>query len=70
VSLAAFAWRPLQEPFPYLVLDACHKKVRGAGIVMSQAVLIASASMPTPYRDRRDGQPREPLDLERLPRRP
>lgn len=40
-SLAAFAGRPLQEPFPYLILDARYEKVREAGIVMSQAMLIA-----------------------------
>ena len=40
-SLAAFAGRPLTEPFPYLILDARYEKVREAGIVMSQAVLIA-----------------------------
>jgi putative transposase len=40
-SLAAFARRPLQEPFAYLILDARYEKVREAGIVMSQAVLIA-----------------------------
>ncbi|UWU19307.1 IS256 family transposase (plasmid) [Rhizobium sullae] len=40
-SLKAFAERPLQEPFPYLILDARYEKVREAGVVMSQAVLIA-----------------------------
>ncbi len=40
-SLKAFAERPLQEPFAYLILDARYEKVREAGIVMSQAVLIA-----------------------------
>lgn len=40
-SLKAFAERPLHEPFPYLILDARYEKVREAGIVMSQAVLIA-----------------------------
>jgi putative transposase len=40
-SLAAFASRPLQEPFPYLILDARYEKVREAGVVASQAVLIA-----------------------------
>ncbi len=40
-SLAAFAGRPLQEPFAYLILDARYEKVREAGIVASQAVLIA-----------------------------
>src|ERR1700748_3263917 len=40
-SLAAFAGRPLEEPFPYLILDARYEKVREGGVVMSQAVLIA-----------------------------
>lgn len=40
-SLKAFAERPLHEPFPYFILDARYEKVREAGIVMSQAVLIA-----------------------------
>ncbi|MBN8945259.1 MAG: IS256 family transposase [Rhizobiales bacterium] len=40
-SLKAFAERPLVEPFAYLILDARYEKVREAGIVTSQAVLIA-----------------------------
>jgi putative transposase len=40
-SLAAFAGRALAEPFAYLILDARYEKVREAGVVMSQAVLIA-----------------------------
>jgi putative transposase len=40
-SLAAFATRHLPEPFAYLILDARYEKVREAGVVMSQAVLIA-----------------------------
>jgi putative transposase len=40
-SLAAFAQRPLAEPFSYLILDARYEKVREGGIVTSQAVLIA-----------------------------
>jgi transposase-like protein len=40
-SLAAFATRPLAEPFPYLILDARHEKVREDGIVGSQAVMVA-----------------------------
>jgi putative transposase len=40
-SLAAFASRHLPEPFPYLILDARYEKVREAGVVTSQAVLIA-----------------------------
>ena len=40
-SLAAFARRRLEEPFPYLILDARYETVRVDGIVVSQAVLIA-----------------------------
>ena len=40
-SLKAFAERSLQEPFAYLILDARYEKVREAGVVMSQAVLLA-----------------------------
>jgi putative transposase len=40
-SLAQFAARRLEEPFPYLILDARYEKVREGGIVSSQAVLIA-----------------------------
>ena len=40
-GLAAFAKRPLAEPFPYLIVDARYERVRDAGIVASQAVLIA-----------------------------
>jgi transposase-like protein len=40
-SLAQFASRRLEEPFPYLILDARYEKVREGGIVASQAVLIA-----------------------------
>jgi putative transposase len=39
--LAAFAGRRLDEPFPYLILDARYEKVRESGIVVSQAVMIA-----------------------------
>ncbi len=40
-SLATFASRRLEEPFPYLILEARYEKVREGGIVTSQAVLIA-----------------------------
>lgn len=40
-NLKAFAERLLHEPFPYLILDARYEKVREAGVVMSQAVLVA-----------------------------
>ena len=40
-SLAQFASRRLAEPFPYLILDARYEKVREAGVIASQAVLIA-----------------------------
>ena len=40
-SLAQFASRRLSEAFPYLILDARYEKVREAGVIASQAVLIA-----------------------------
>jgi transposase-like protein len=40
-SLAQFATRRLGEAFPYLILDARYEKVRDAGVIASQAVLIA-----------------------------
>jgi len=42
-ALRAFAERRLNEPFPYLILDARYEKVREAGIIISQAVQIAVA---------------------------
>ena len=40
-SLERFAKRPLEEAYPYLVLDARYEKVRQDGIIRSQAVQIA-----------------------------
>src|SRR5690349_14821618 len=40
-GLAQFASRPLAEAFPYLILDARYERVREAGVIVSQAVLIA-----------------------------
>ena len=40
-ELAAFAERRLAEPYPYLILDARYEKVREAGVICSQAVLVA-----------------------------
>src|SRR5512134_404501 len=40
-SLAQFAARRLSEPFPYLILDARYERVREAGVIARQAVLIA-----------------------------
>ena len=42
-ALQAFAERRLTEAFPYLILDARYEKVREAGIILSQAVLVAVA---------------------------
>lgn len=39
--LSRFAERPLDEPYPYLILDARYEKVRLDGVIQSQAVLIA-----------------------------
>jgi len=40
-QLRAFARRRLDEPFPYLIVDARYEKVRENGVIVSQAVLIA-----------------------------
>ena len=40
-ALRRFAERRLAEPFPYLILDARYEKVREAGVIVPQAVLIA-----------------------------
>lgn len=40
-ELAAFASRRLEEAYPYLIVDARYEKVREAGVIASQAVLIA-----------------------------
>ena len=40
-SLRAFAERRLGESFPYLILDARYERIREAGIITSQAVLVA-----------------------------
>jgi putative transposase len=40
-SLAQFAMRPLNEVFPYLIVDARYERIREAGVIVSHAVLIA-----------------------------
>jgi putative transposase len=40
-ELSRFAHRPLEEAYPYLVLDARYERVREDGVVRSRAVLIA-----------------------------
>src|SRR6516165_1674972 len=42
-ALRAFAERRLEEPFPYLILDARYERVREDGVIRSRAVLIAVA---------------------------
>jgi transposase-like protein len=42
-GLKAFAERQLDERYPDLILDARYEKVRAAGIIVSQAVLVAVA---------------------------
>jgi putative transposase len=42
-ALGKFAERRLDEPFPYLIVDARYEKVRDGGIIVSQAVQIAVA---------------------------
>jgi putative transposase len=40
-ELEQFAERRLEEPYPYLILDARYEKLREAGVIRSQAVMIA-----------------------------
>jgi putative transposase len=40
-ELDKFAGRRLDEPYPYLILDARYEKVREGGVIRSQAVMIA-----------------------------
>lgn len=40
-SLKAFFERRLDEPFPYLIVDARYERAREGGIIASQAVLVA-----------------------------
>lgn len=40
-ALARFAHRPLDEPYPYLILDARYEKVRENGVIRSMAVQVA-----------------------------
>jgi transposase-like protein len=40
-TLGRFARRRLEEPYPYLILDARYERVRIDGVIQSQAVLIA-----------------------------
>jgi transposase-like protein len=66
VGLAQFAGRPLTEAFPYVILDARYERVREAGVITSQAVLIAIGIDWDGRRQgagRRAGQPREPPEL-------
>ena len=41
IPLEKFAKQRLEEPYPYLILDARYEKVREDGAVRSQAVLVA-----------------------------
>ena len=40
-ELEAFAKRPLDQEYPYLIIDARYEKVRENGLIRSQAVLVA-----------------------------
>jgi putative transposase len=40
-ELAVFSERALEQPYPYLILDARYEKVRINGVIRSQAVLVA-----------------------------
>ena len=40
-ELEKFATRKLEDPYPYLILDARYEKIREEGVIRSQAVMIA-----------------------------
>jgi putative transposase len=40
-ELEKFAGRRLEDPYPYLILDARYEKIREDGVIRSQAVMIA-----------------------------
>jgi putative transposase len=42
-ALSAFAARRLEEPYPYLILDARYERAREGGVIASQAVQVAIA---------------------------
>jgi putative transposase len=49
-GLSEFAHRHLDEPYPYLILDARYERVREGGVIRSQAVLVAIGINPDGYR--------------------
>ncbi len=49
-SLREFATRRLEEPCPYLILDARYEKVREGGVIRSQAIFIGIGINPDGYR--------------------
>jgi putative transposase len=40
-QLEQFSQRPLEEEFPYVILDARYERVREAGMIVSRAILVA-----------------------------
>jgi putative transposase len=62
--LAQFARRRLDEACPYLILDARYERMREAGVIRSQAVLLAiGVGWDGRHCRSRARQPREPLEL-------
>jgi putative transposase len=49
-TLSEFARRPLEEPYPFVIVDARYEKVREGGVIRSQAVLIAIGINPEGFR--------------------
>jgi len=49
-NLLEFAHRRLDEPYPFLILDARYERVREGGVIRSQAVLIAIGINPEGFR--------------------
>lgn len=68
-ALTAFATRRLDEPYPYLILDARYERAREGGVIASQAALIAIAVAGDGHRQVLAvdlGQPGKCVELARL----
>lgn len=51
LELSAWRQRPLEKVYPYLVIDARYERVRRAGAVVSQGVLVAVGISQEGYRE-------------------
>ena len=69
-ALARFASRPLDEAYPYLILDARYERVREGGVIAQPGGADRDRHQlgrPPPGAGGRARQPREPIELAGLP---